>query len=60
MPTLPGATTTLSGMGAWSQPIFDSLWPYALFAGGVILAVGIILLVIRMAGHASDKMSGHH
>lgn len=59
MPTLPSATSTLNGMGAWSQPMFDSLWPYALFAGGLILAVGIIVFIIRIAGHASDKMGGH-
>ena len=58
MPVLPGATTTLSSMSAWAQPFFDSLWPYAVFAGGVLLSVGIIMFIIRLAGHASDKMGG--
>jgi len=58
MPVLPEATTTLEGMSAWSQPMFNSMFPYALFAGGVILAVGIIIFIIRIAGHATDKMGG--
>lgn len=58
MPDLPSATTTLSSMAEWSQPIFDSMWQYAVFAGGVILAVGLIIFIIRLAGHATDKMQG--
>jgi hypothetical protein len=59
MPVLPSATTTLTSMAAWSQPFFDSLWPYAMFAGGILLAIGFIMMVVRLAGHASDKMGGH-
>lgn len=59
MPILPSATSTLTGMALWSQPMFDSMWPYALFAGGVLLAVGLIWFVIGLASHGADKMKGH-
>lgn len=59
MPVLPSASSTLEGMGEWSQPIFTALWPYALFAGGVLLAVGLIWFIINLAGHATNKMKGH-
>lgn len=58
MPTLPGATTTLSGMAAWGQPVFDSLLPYAYFAGGILLAVGIIGFLIFLAARAAHHMRG--
>jgi hypothetical protein len=59
MPTLPGATTTLAGMGAWSQPVFEGMLPYAYFAGGVLLGVGIILFIIYIATTVVSHMRGH-
>lgn len=59
MPTLPGATTTLANLSEWSQPIFTAMWPYAMFAGGVILGIGLIVLVIKLASLAASHMKGH-
>jgi len=28
--TFPSVTSTLAGMGTWSSPIFDEMWPYVL------------------------------
>jgi len=46
MPVLPTASTTLAGMGEWAQPVFNSMLPYAYFAGGILLGLGLILFII--------------
>lgn len=60
MPTIDGPTTTLASLGAWAQPFFDALKPYAYFEGGIILAVGVILLLIGGAVLAYKAMKHSH
>lgn len=43
---LPSATSTLSGISDWFNPIFTEFWPYGLIVVGVILAFGIIGFII--------------
>lgn len=59
MPVLPSATTTLSGLSDWAQPIFNSLLPYAYFAGGVLLGVGIILFLIFITTMVVHHLRGN-
>ncbi len=56
MPVLPSATTTLSGIAAWSQPVLDGLLPYGYLEAGVILAVGLVTFLIVLSTRASHHM----
>jgi len=59
MPTLPAASSTLAGIAEWSQPMFDSMKPYAYMAAGVLIGVGIILFVIYIGSMILHHMRGH-
>jgi len=48
--TMPAASTTLAGIGAYSSPVFDDFYPILLLLAGVIipvLAVGLIIMLFR-------------
>lgn len=58
MPDLPGPTTSLAGIKEWANPVFVDLLPYAYLAAGLILAVGLIWFLVRLASHTTDHMKG--
>lgn len=44
--TLPSSTTFLASVGEWSGSIFSDLLPFAIYAIGIILGVGLIAFII--------------
>lgn len=53
--TLPPATTTFAGLGAWSIETFDSTFPIAYIIAGLFIGSMIVLLIIRTINNASNK-----
>jgi len=45
--TIPNATELLSGVGAYSLPFASDLMPLVYVAGGLALAVGVVVFIIR-------------
>lgn len=49
--TLPDATTTLNGIGAYSTPIFSDFMPFIELVLGIIFAFFAVLWIIRIFMH---------
>lgn len=45
--TLPSASDMLSGIGSTTTPVLSDFMPVIYLVGGIFLAVGIVLLLIR-------------
>lgn len=58
MPTLPAATSTLSGISEWSNPMFQALLPYGYMAAGVLIGVGLIIFLIWLGGYLLHHLRG--
>lgn len=58
MPDLPAATTTLSGLSSWSNPMFQALLPYGYMAAGVLIGVALIIFLIYLGGLLLHHLRG--
>lgn len=58
MPDLPSATTTLSSIKEWSNPMFQSLLPYAYLAMGILVGIGLILFLVYLGSLVLHHLRG--
>jgi len=49
--TLPDASTTLNGIGAYSAPMFDEFLPLIYLVLGILIPVLIATLIISIVRH---------
>jgi len=50
MPDLPSASTTLSGLKEWANPVFSSMLPYGYLEGGVMIGLALIVVIAGLGG----------
>jgi len=49
--TLPSASTTLAGIGAYSSPLFDEFLPVIYLVMGILIPVMVTVLIISIVQH---------
>jgi len=49
--TLPSASTTLAGVGAYSEPLFTEFLPIIYLVLGILIPVLVAVLIISIVRH---------